>query len=36
MSREPTFGSSAIRRQFSELAGLINDELGAAFILEKD
>ncbi|MFC3960046.1 DUF6036 family nucleotidyltransferase [Halovivax cerinus] len=27
MSREPTFGSSAIRRQFSELAELIDDEL---------
>mgnify|MGYP006926896983 CR=1 FL=1 len=27
MSREPSFESSAIRRQFSELAALINDEL---------
>ena len=27
MSREPTFGESAISRQFSELADLINDEL---------
>jgi len=27
MSREPTFESSAIRRQFSELAGLINEDL---------
>lgn len=40
MSREPTFGSSAIRRQFSELAGLIEDELtvyligGGALTLE--
>lgn len=41
MSREPTFGSSAIRRQFSELAGLIEDELtvyligGGALTLEE-
>lgn len=40
MSREPTFGSSAIRRQFSELAGLIEDGLtvyligGGALTLE--
>jgi len=40
MSREPTFGSSAIRRQFSELADLIEDELtvyligGGALTLE--
>jgi predicted nucleotidyltransferase len=40
MSREPTFGSSAIRRQFSELANLIKDELtvyligGGALTLE--
>lgn len=40
MSREPTFGSSAIRRQFGELAGLIEDELtvyligGGALTLE--
>lgn len=40
MSREPTFGSSEIRRQFSELAGLIDDELtvyligGGALTLE--
>jgi len=27
MSREPTFGSRRIRQQFSELAGLINEEL---------
>ena len=27
MSRNPTFGSSAIRRQFSELAGLLDEEL---------
>ena len=27
MSREPTFGSSAIRQQFSELAGLIEEDL---------
>lgn len=40
MSRDPTFRSSAIRRQFSELAGLIDDELtvyligGGALTLE--
>jgi predicted nucleotidyltransferase len=40
VSREPTFGSSAIRRQFSELAGLIEDEMtvhligGGALTLE--
>jgi len=40
MSRDPTFGSSAIRRQFSELAGLIEDGLtvyligGGALTLE--
>jgi len=41
MSREPTFESSAIRRQFSELADLINDNLtvyligGGALTLEE-
>lgn len=40
MSRDPTFRSSAIRQQFSELAGLIDDELtvylirGGALTLE--
>ncbi|MFP9193875.1 hypothetical protein ACLI4Q_19890 [Natrialbaceae archaeon A-CW1-1] len=40
MSREPTFESTAIRQQFSELAGLINDEVtvyligGGALTLE--
>jgi predicted nucleotidyltransferase len=40
VSREPTFGSSGIRRQFSELAGLIENELtvyligGGALTLE--
>lgn len=40
MSREPTFESSAIRRQFSELAGLINEDItvyligGGALTLE--
>lgn len=40
MSREPAFGSSAIRRQFSELADLIDEELtvyligGGALTLE--
>ena len=41
MSREPTFESTAIRRQFSELATLINDDLtvyligGGALTLEE-
>ena len=41
MSREPTFESTAIRRQFSELADLINDDLtvyligGGALTLEE-
>lgn len=41
MSREPTFESTAIRRQFSELAGLIEEELtvylvgGGALTLEE-
>lgn len=41
MSREPTFRSSAIRQQFSELASLIDDELtvyligGGALTLEE-
>jgi len=41
MSREPTFESTAIRRQFSELANLINDDLtvyligGGALTLEE-
>ena len=41
MTREPSFGSSAIRRQFSELAGLINNDLtvyligGGALTLEE-
>lgn len=40
MSREPTFGSTGIRRQFSELAGLLDEELtvyligGGALTLE--
>lgn len=41
MSREPTFGSNEIRRQFSELANLINNDLtvyligGGALTLEE-
>ena len=41
MTREPSFGSSAIRRQFSELASLINNDLtvyligGGALTLEE-
>jgi len=41
MRREPTFESTAIRRQFSELANLINDDLtvyligGGALTLEE-